>query len=68
MKDKNMEKKIYLQPITELTSARTDQVMIVASPGIGGEYDPDIPIDAKEVTGLDDDLWGLHDRRNLWDD
>ena len=63
-----MEKKIYLQPITELTSTRTDQVMIVASPGIGGDYDPDAPIDAKEVTGLDDEFWELSSRRNLWDD
>ena len=62
-----MEKKIYVQPLTEQTVVNADKIMIVASPGIGGDYDPDIPIDAKGNDFLEDEN-ALFRNRNLWDD
>lgn len=62
-----MEKKKYVQPLTELTVVNADKIMIVASPGIGGDYDPEIPIDAKENIFFDEED-AIFNNRTLWDD
>lgn len=43
-----MKKKQYIVPSTEQVRLLLDQLMIIASPGVGGTYDPNLPIDAKE--------------------
>lgn len=42
-----MEKKQYIQPKAELIRLKPESMMITASPGVGGTYDPSQPIDAK---------------------
>lgn len=34
-----------------------DQLLITASPGIGGDYDPNEEIGSKEVDYLEEDIW-----------
>ena len=43
-----MEKKVYVTPKTEKNYLAIENLMITASPGVGGEYDPSNPIDSKE--------------------
>ena len=40
-----MEKKTYIKPRTKKVFLAIEQLMLVASPGVGGEYDPSKPID-----------------------
>ena len=42
-----MEKKQYIQPKIEVVRLKLEKLMITASPGVGGDYDPTLPIDAK---------------------
>ena len=62
-----MEKKLYIAPTTENINAAAERLMIVASPGIGGDFEDGMLIDSKE--GL---LWEDEDnyvnRTSLWDD
>ena len=43
-----MEKKVYVTPKTKKNRLAVENLMIIASPGVGGEYDPSNPIDSKE--------------------
>ena len=43
-----MEKKVYVTPKTKKNRLAIENLMITASPGAGGEYDPSNPIDSKE--------------------
>ena len=43
-----MEKKVYVTPKTKKNRLAIENLMITASPGVGGEYDPSNPIDSKE--------------------
>lgn len=62
-----MNKKKYVQPFTEFATLKAEKLLIIASPGIGSDYNPDDPIDAKGT-----DFFGSEDEyitnRNLWDD
>lgn len=50
-----MEKKQYIKPLTESLKIRLTNLMITASPGVGGDYDPEMPIDAKSNFFDEDD-------------
>lgn len=65
-----MEKKIYVQPRIEMARLKLEDVLITASPGVEGEYDPSKPIDAKEGFLLDeeDETFGTSVGQNLWED
>lgn len=45
-----MTHKEYTTPLTNINILAIENLMITASPGIGGDYDPDIPIGAKPTT------------------
>lgn len=62
-----MKKKEYVQPLTEFATLQAEKLLIIASPGIGSDYNPDDPIDAKEADpfGSED---GFIKNRNLWED
>ncbi len=40
-------KKTYIQPETTVSYIKIEKLMIKASPGAGGTYDPSLPIEAK---------------------
>jgi hypothetical protein len=42
-----MKKKTYRRPLAMVLLVATEQLMIVASPGVGGGYNPHNPIDGK---------------------
>lgn len=42
-------KKTYIHPETTVSYIKIEQLMIKASPGAGGTYDPSLPIEAKPV-------------------
>lgn len=50
-----MEKKAYMQPTVRMTVVDTEGIMITASPGVGGSYDPEKPMDAKQYTMFPDE-------------
>lgn len=62
-----MEKNIYIAPDTEIIHVNSEDIMLVASPGIGGDYDPSHPIDAKENRSFfeEEPTWKSY---NPWDD
>ena len=43
-----MEKKKYIAPAIEIVRMSTENIMLIASPGVGGDYDPTQPIEAKK--------------------
>lgn len=57
-------KKDYMKPETWMAAALSESLLIVASPGIGGDYEDDDPIDAK-MNIWDDDL---QNRKTIWDE
>ena len=64
---KIQEKSLYVAPTSEILCARSENLMIVASPGVGGDYEEGDPIDSKgNEPGEEEDIWKLHDV-NLWD-
>ena len=50
-----MEKKTYKKAQTKKVFLAIEQLMLVASPGVGGEYDPHKPIDSKGADFFDDE-------------
>ena len=42
-----MKKRTYITPLAESISVVAERLMEVASPGVGGGYDPGKPIDGK---------------------
>ena len=42
-----MKKRTYITPLAESISVVAERLMEVASPGVGGGYNPDNPIDGK---------------------
>lgn len=53
-----------MKPETWMAAALSESLLIVASPGIGGDYEDDDPIDAK-MNIWDDDL---QNRKTIWDE
>ena len=43
-----MEKKVYVAPKTKKNRLAVENLMLTASPGIGGDYDPNDEIGSKE--------------------
>ena len=54
-------KKTYIAPQIEVVSPDMKPVMFTTSPGVGGDYDPNDPIDAKR-SDLNIEF------RDLWDE
>lgn len=50
---KTMEKKLYVTPETEKVWMAVEKLMITASPGVDGDYDPNLPIESKRFDFLD---------------
>ena len=50
-----MEKKVYVTPKTKKNRLAIENLMITASPGVGGDYDPTLPIDSKEFEFFDEE-------------
>ncbi len=50
-----MKKKQYTAPATEQVNLLLEQLMIIASPGVGGSYDPGLGIDSKENSFFDEE-------------
>jgi len=43
-----MENKKYITPAIKVVRMNSENIMLTASPGVGGGYDPGLGIDAKE--------------------
>lgn len=50
-----MKKRTYGKPQAELVNLDIEQLMIGASPGVGGGYDPGKPIDGKGSNCFEDE-------------
>ena len=50
-----MEKKTYKKAQTKKVFLAIEPLMLVASPGVGGEYDPHKPIDSKGADFFDEE-------------
>ena len=50
-----MEKKKYVAPAIEIVRMSTENIMLTASPGVGGDYDPTQPIGAKQNGFFEED-------------
>lgn len=48
-----MEKKVYVMPITLNNRVAIENLMLTASPGVDGEYDPSKPIEGKAFDFFD---------------
>lgn len=55
----------YERPLTELTKVTNENLMITASPGAGGEWGDDDPIDSK---GIVIEKGKIQGNDNFWDD
>lgn len=65
---KKQDKTAYVAPITEILCVKSEHVMITASPGVGGEYHEEDPIDSKKGFFDDEDfIWDSH-HDNQWED
>ena len=64
-----MEKRTYLAPVTKTVHINSENLMLIASPGIGGNYDPGQDIDAKGSGFFEEDeAGGTWPANNLWDE
>ena len=50
-----MEKKTYIKPRTKKVFLAIEQLMLVASPVVGGGYNPHKPIESKGADFFDDE-------------
>lgn len=50
-----MEKKTYIKPRTKKVFLAIEQLMLVASPGVGGGYNPHKPIESKGADFFDEE-------------
>ena len=50
-----MEKKTYIKPQTKKVFLAIEHLMLVASPGVGGGYNPHKPIESKGADFFDDE-------------
>ena len=50
-----MEKKKYITPAIEVVRMTTENIMLTASPGVGGPWDPTQPIEAKKNNVFEDE-------------
>ena len=50
-----MEKKKYITPAIEVVRMSTENIMLTASPGVGGDYNPSEEIGAKKNGFFEED-------------
>ena len=50
-----MQKKTYIKPRTKKVFLAIEQLMLVASPGVGGGYNPHKPIESKGADFFDEE-------------
>ncbi len=65
-----MEKKVYVTPKTKKNRLAIENLMLTASPGVGGEYDPSNPIDSKEFEFFEEEgseIGEKVDNQSHWD-
>jgi len=60
--------KVYMKPVAVPIKLINEDVMLTASPGVGGDYDPSQGIDAKKNNFFDEELNGKWPSYNLWDE
>ena len=57
-----------MKPVAMPIKLINEDVMLTASPGVGGDYDPSQGIDAKKNNFFDEELNGKWPSYNLWDE
>ena len=63
-----MEKKKYITPAIEVVGMTTENIMITASPGVGGSYDPGQEIEAKKNNVFEDETADEWPSYRAWDE
>lgn len=64
-----MGKRTYLAPVTKTVHINSENLMLIASPGIDGNYDPTKPIESKGSDFFEEDeADGTWPANNLWDE
>ena len=63
-----MEKKKYITPAIEVVGMTTENIMITASPGVGGSYDPGQEIEAKKNNVFEDETADEWPSYSVWDE
>ena len=63
-----MEKKKYITPAIEVVGMTTENIMITASPGVGGSYDPSKEIEAKKNNVFEDETADEWPSYSAWDE
>lgn len=61
-------KKVYIKPVAIPVNLVNEDIMLTASPGVDGEYDPNKPIDAKRNGFFDEDLENEWPSYSPWDE
>lgn len=62
-----MEKKKYITPAIEVVGMTTENIMITASPGVGGSYDSGKEIEAKKNNVFEDETADEWPSYSAWD-
>lgn len=63
-----MEKKKYITPAIEVVGMTTENIMITASPGVGGSYDSGQEIEAKKNNAFEDETADEWPSYSAWDE
>lgn len=63
-----MEKKKYITPAIEVVGMTTENIMITASPGVGGSYDSGKEIEAKKSNVFEDETADEWPSYSAWDE
>lgn len=63
-----MEKKKYITPAIEVVGMTTENIMITASPGVGGSYDPGKEIEVKKNNVFEDETADEWPSYSAWDE
>ncbi len=63
-----MEKKKYITPAIEVVGMTTENIMITASPGVGGSYDSGKEIEAKKNNVFEDETADEWPSYSAWDE
>ena len=65
-----MNKKHYIAPKTKSITWSAESLMITASPGVGGGYNPGEEIESRKQGSVEEDgglhIWG--DKKSLWEE
>ena len=62
-----MEKKKYITPAIEVVGMTTENIMLTASPGVGGSYNPGQEIEAKKNNVFEDETADEWPSYSAWD-